>query len=152
MPQGKPRHVRTTTGTLKQDMSTTTNLSFLTRWPSELLLIQRYTCGTTWTTGVALFPEPDRVPSPAPLPRDRWAPLGQHRSGPHSCSAVQLRAWSWGEPHGEASGHTQLSRPADSASPRAGARQRPPGEKERQHSEQEVRDAWGSPCTPRTLQ
>ena len=116
-PERKPRHLRMTTGTLKQDMNTTVNLSFLTRRPSELLLIKRYTCGTTWTTGLALFPEPDRAPSPAPLLKDHWAPLRQHRSRPHSCSAAQLRAWSWGEPRGEVSGHTQLTKPADSASP-----------------------------------
>lgn len=66
-------------GTLKQDMSTMVKLSFLRRWLCELLLIKRYMRGTTRTTGVALFSEPDRPPSPAPPTRDRWAPLHQYR-------------------------------------------------------------------------
>ena len=115
MSERKPCHLRMTTGTLKQDRGTTVKLSFLRRWLCELLLIKCYTRGTTRTTGLALFSEPDHPPSPAPPTRDRWAPLCQHH--PHSCSAARLRAWSWGEPHGEAWGHKQPSRPADSASP-----------------------------------
>lgn len=129
-----------TTGTLKQDMSTTVKLSFLTRWLCELLPIKCYTRGTTQTTGVALFSETDRPHSPAPPTRVRWAPLHQHHAPLlQRCSAQSLELGT--SPTGRlqdthSSAHLLTRLPLELA--RDSVHQ---GEEERQHLEQEVRDA-----------
>ena len=116
MPERGPHHLWMTTGTLKQDMSTTVKLSFLTRWLCELLPIKCYTRGTTQTTGVALFSETDRPHSPAPPTRVRWGSPSPTPC-PTPVALLSSEPGAGDEPHGEASGHTQLSTPADSASP-----------------------------------